>query len=73
MEFVEAHKGTLSSHYSKLTSAQKMGYKEEVMQLRAKKQRTACDNPKGVRCNMEMSFDNMEREVCLQSISNACF
>ena len=50
-----------------------MGYKEEVMQLHAKKQWTARDNQKGVWRDMEMSFDDMEWEVHLQSISNACF
>ena len=70
MEFVEAHKGTLLSHYSALTPAQKMRYKDEVTQLHVKKQQTARDNPRGVRRDMEASFDAMDKEVCLQSIPN---
>ena len=70
MEFVEAHKGTLLSHYSALTPAQKMQYKDEVMQLHVKKQQTAHENPRGVWCDMEASFDAMDKEVCLQSIPN---
>lgn len=72
MEFVEAHKGTLLSHYSVLTPAQKMRYKDEVTQLHVKKQQTARDNPRGVQCDMEASFDAMDKEVCLQSIPNTC-
>jgi len=67
MEFVEAHKGTLLSHYSMLTHAQKMGYKDEVMQLHAKKQQTTRDNPRSVRHDMEAPFEAMDQEVCLQS------
>jgi len=67
MEFVEAHKGTLLLHYLTLTPTQKMGYKDEVMQLHAKKQQMAHDNPRGVQHDMEASFDAMDQEVFLQS------
>jgi len=50
-----------------LTPAQKMGYKDEVTQLRAKKQQTTRDNPRSVRHDMEASFEAMDQEVCLQS------
>jgi len=63
-EFIDAHKGTLLSHYSKLTPAQKTGYQDHVLQLRAKKQQIIRDNPKRIQRDMQASFDAMDQEVC---------
>jgi len=73
IEFIDVHKGTLLSHYSKLTTAQKTAYQDQIMQLHATKQRIVRDNPKGVQHDMQSSFDAMDQEVCLQLIPNKYF